>query len=183
MNTSEHSLLLEFDRCRTGVERACEILFEQLIQHATRVLMRKADRQIRSHVPDLAQTVLFRFQQKMTSEGLVFEHAGDIKAYVATCCFNALRDWFRAEGRRPKLSPLPKDFDTPFTFHSNRTIDLETLLNALTSDDRRIVELKYFESLSYDEIATDIGISHQDVKSALDRIRKQLSWTAPLFAW
>ncbi|HKU73268.1 MAG TPA: sigma-70 family RNA polymerase sigma factor [Pyrinomonadaceae bacterium] len=54
------------------------------------------------------------------------------------------------------------------------TIGLEKALHSLTSEEREIVCLKYFDGLSYDELATHLQIPRGTVMSRLFNARRRL---------
>ena len=57
---------------------------------------------------------------------------------------------------------------------SETTVGLEKALHSLTSEEREIVCLKYFDGLSYDELATHLQIPRGTVMSRLFNARRRL---------
>ncbi len=57
---------------------------------------------------------------------------------------------------------------------SNRAAFVKTLLGKLKPDYRIVMELRYFEDMSYKEIAEELGESISFVKTKLHRAKKQL---------
>jgi RNA polymerase sigma factor (sigma-70 family) len=74
-----------------------------------------------------------------------------------------------------KLTFLPHEFQDPVLDASERALILETL-NRLPSRQREILYLRFYENLSFEDIATVLGINYQSAVNqsfrAISRLRK-----------
>lgn len=63
---------------------------------------------------------------------------------------------------------------TGFLPHEAKLESMETCLAALPPDDRALVEGKYFERQTYEQLADSFGLTPKAVESKLSRLRKKL---------
>jgi RNA polymerase sigma-70 factor (ECF subfamily) len=76
----------------------------------------------------------------------------------------------------PVLENLPEDIPQPEhqALHKEQSIELQGLINLLEPEYRTPLVLRYWEEMSYEEIAESMGVTVAAVKSRLFRARQQL---------
>ncbi len=110
-----------------------------------------------------------------------FEPKAQVSAWIhritANYCLNILRQRHPQESLDQEESPgVPDTGATPLEALEERDLirRLEELLEALPENQRRALILKRFGDLSYQEIATEMGLSPQAVDGLLKRGRQFL---------
>jgi len=84
-------------------------------------------------------------------------------------------DWLRRKSRRPKLQPLPPDFDELVSAEATpdrACVDAENLqgaLSQLSSDARELFNLHFTRGLTHAEIAAQTGLPLGTIKTRLRR--------------
>lgn len=127
-----------------------------------------------------AHDVLQEVFIKAMREPRFFEQDFKIQAWLyrvtRNLCFNIVRDRRRRENilaanpgeKASRVDPLDAVFD------GERQEEILAAVDRLTSDHREILLLRYYEDLSYSEIALRLGIKLGTVMSRLSRARDRL---------
>lgn len=105
--------------------------------------------------------------------------------YATTCVRNRLTSVARRHGTRIRTEqPLDDDSDLPADAHSDpvrRMLDQEDLTRLQEQLRQRLTDLEYrvllarLSDLSYDEIATRLGVSKKTVDNAVQRLRRKMT--------
>lgn len=94
--------------------------------------------------------------------------------YASTWLYRImLNEIFRLCGQK-KTEELPADAEEPQTEDCYEDIDLKRALFELPDEERIIVELKYFEDMKLDDIATILNENVNTIKTRLYRSLKKL---------
>lgn len=130
----------------------------------------------RREAEDLAQEAFVRAYQRLESFDAERPFGPWMRRVAANLCLN------RLQLDRPPAAPLDeeRDEDTASTpevaqEHTERAELLRAALLGLPGHYRAVIELRHFQELSYDEIATALHLPLSDVKSHLFRARKMLA--------
>jgi len=97
------------------------------------------------------------------------------KTFIAMVARRRLIDRIRHSNRRPKLEALPENGREPANRHheqierSAEAAQAARYLDALTADQRRIIELSIYQGMSHSEIAKTVEMPVGTVKSHLFR--------------
>jgi RNA polymerase sigma factor (sigma-70 family) len=85
------------------------------------------------------------------------------------------REFWFSDGESPTLAD--GDCDTPnVLLEKLETVaELRRLVQELPADDRRLIELRYFDGLKYREISTSVGLTVSNVGFRLHRVLQQLA--------
>ena len=83
------------------------------------------------------------------------------------------RSWFR-KGRRTKPLEGAKEQAAGGTGGAEAKLDLTTMLQSLSPEHRAVIVLRELEEMSYEEMATALGIPRGTVESRLHRAREEL---------
>jgi RNA polymerase sigma factor (sigma-70 family) len=134
--------------------------------------------ELRSNVvADLTQdTFIKAFSEKGR---LGFDGLRDYGPYIATIARNLLTDWLRRNGREESLK-RPEDIssvevDEPAPWEDMRTVELvERYLAALDEPLRSVHRLHYGEGRGQEAVADALGLSRQNVRTLLERLREGL---------
>ena len=121
-------------------------------------------------VADLFQEVMIRLWQGLNS----FDHRCNIKTWIYRVALSTCISFDKKKRRRQKaqLSMTINLFNDK-SRNTEQTSMLHSRISLLQPIDRAIV-LLWLEDISYDEIATIIGISPKNVSVRLFRIRQKL---------
>ena len=145
-------------RHQTGVFNVCY-----------RILHNRADAE------DLAQETFIRALDRLHTFDLEREFSPWIRRVAANLCLNHI------ESYKPS-APLDEERDEDKTQSPGEQVEVkersEQIRSALASlppHYRLVVELRHYQELSYDEIASELNIPLSDVKSHLFRARKLLA--------
>ena len=145
-------------RHQTGVFNVCY-----------RILHNRADAE------DLAQETFIRALDRLHTFDLEREFSPWIRRVAANLCLNHI------EAQKPS-APLDEERDEDKTQSPGEQVEVkersEQIRSALASlppHYRLVVELRHYQELSYDEIASELNIPLSDVKSHLFRARKLLA--------
>jgi RNA polymerase sigma-70 factor, ECF subfamily len=129
----------------------------------------------RSEAEDLAQETFMRAYDRLPMFDLDREFGPWIRRIAANLCLNALearkvtaqldeeRD--ADDGQRPERQVEVRE----------RSAQIRDALLSLPPHYRVVIELRHYQELSYDEIASELKIPLSDVKSHLFRARKLLA--------
>lgn len=125
-------------------------------------------------VADLFQEVMIRLWQGLNS----FDHRCNIKTWIYRVALNTCIS-FDKEKRRRQKAQLSMTIDL-FNDKSRNTEQARMLHSriSLLQPIYRAIVLLWLEDISYDEIATIIGISPKNVSVRLFRIRQKLKNSA-----
>ena len=129
----------------------------------------------RSEAEDLAQETFIRAYDRLHTFDLEREFGPWVRRVAANLCLNHL------EARKP-LAALDEERDADESQKPERQVEFKErsaqvrqALAALPAHYRIVVELRHYQELSYDEIASELNIPLSDVKSHLFRARKILA--------
>lgn len=115
-----------------------------------------------------------------------YTETGRFKSWLTRLTYNLIMDRFRQIKAQPKVQPLePEDdqdtifrgmaIDTPngeeLMIHQDNLLALYTELERLPREQRQVVQMRYWEDLSFKEIAEKTGVS---INTALGRMRYAL---------
>lgn len=149
---------------------ACEaLLVEQIprLRRYARALMRS-----REHADDLVQDCLERAWSRIHT----WRPGSDLRAWLFTILHNLYVNQVRGYQRAPLLVTL-EGTDPPSSGYEEEPgalRDLEAGLAALPPEQREVLLLVGLEQMSYEEIATVLGIPLGTVMSRLSRARERL---------
>jgi len=129
----------------------------------------------RGEAEDLAQETFMRAYDRLHTFDLEREFGPWIRRVAANLCLNHLES-------QKVTAPLDEERDADESPRPEKQVEVqersEQIRKALLSlplHYRVIVELRHYQDLSYDEIATELNIPLSDVKSHLFRARKLLA--------
>lgn len=125
----------------------------------------------KEEIDDLFQDILVRLWKGFCS----FKGKSDIKTWIYRVSLNSCLDNERKKTRQIDTVSLDLDID-PFDGTDDRVLQTRQLyarINKLGLMDRGII-LLWLEGLSYDEIASVVGISVKNVSFRLHQIKEQL---------
>lgn len=129
----------------------------------------------RSDAEDLAQETFIRALDRLHTFDLEREFSPWIRRVAANLCLNHI------EVQKPS-APLDEERDEDKTQSPGEQVEVkersEQIRSALASlppHYRLVVELRHYQELSYDEIASELNLPLSDVKSHLFRARKLLA--------
>ncbi|HET9124450.1 MAG TPA: sigma-70 family RNA polymerase sigma factor [Solirubrobacteraceae bacterium] len=178
---SEHELV---ERARAGEDRAFELLYERYRERIHAFILSK----VRDHgrAEDIGQEVFISAlrQLRANRSEIVF------KPWLYTIARNACIDEFRRgararevsteDGEMPSGPGLPVGRSAPPTpvaaLETKQALqDLRTAFDGLGETQHRLLVLREFEGLSYDEIGARLGMTRQMVESGLFRARRKLA--------
>lgn len=160
-------------RCLDGDASA----FEPLVERYHRPLFRVAARMLgdREEARDVTQTAFLKAYVSLASCDGERRFFSWIYRIVVNECLNTLRS------RRPMqpLSPKDEQLRGPGSpgegaEAAERHARIRRALLQLTAEQRDVIVMRHFAELSYEEIATDLGIPEKTVKSRLFSARQRL---------
>ena len=129
----------------------------------------------RSEAEDLAQETFMRAYDRLPMFDLDREFGPWIRRIAANLCLNAL------EARKVTVQ-LDEERDADETQRPEKQVEVQersahirAALLSLPPHYRVVIELRHYQELSYDEIASELKIPLSDVKSHLFRARKLLA--------
>lgn len=123
---------------------------------------------------DLAQDTLL-----VTYRNLDGIEPGKLHAWVRAVARNKHLDLLRRQGRIVSVAEVPESRDPSedplaTALASADRDEMLRVLARLSAGDRRLIEMRYFEDCSVEEVATRLGRSVNSVKVGLFRARKRL---------
>jgi len=148
--------------------------FEELVRSVAEPLRRYALRRIdRDLAEDVVADALLVMWRRLDD---VPEHNPLPWCYGVTrhCLDNALRAQRRQRGLIARITALTPPSVLPTTDASGAATQLHTALDRLSEDDRELLRLWAWESLTPSEIATVVGATANVVNIRLHRARKRL---------
>ena len=125
---------------------------------------------------DVVQEVFIKAMREPRMFDPEFKTQAWLYRVTRNLCFNIVRDRRR---RGAILSTMPREQERPddpldAVFSGERREELVALVGQLTEDHRCILMLRYYEDLSYTEIAARLDIKMGTVMSRLSRARGRL---------
>ncbi len=159
---------------RIDLARARQLLFaryrERLEYHAYGILKDAAE------AGDVVQEVFIKAMREPRLFDEDFKTQAWLYRVTRNLCFNLVRDRRRRgailAASRPDHSYTADPVEAVFT--SERHQEMVELVARLTEDHRAILMLRYYEDLSYNEIAARLDIKMGTVMSRLSRARDRL---------
>ena len=147
--------------------------FEGFVTESGDALLRMAT--LLTSDPDAAEDIYQETLQRLATR---WSRVGNPLAFCRRVMHNIVIDRARAQQRRPRELFTIRDSGDPRSGDPVTAIDLRPALlaglGALTSQQRAIVVLRYFEDLGENEVAGLLGISPGTVKSTASRAVAQL---------
>jgi RNA polymerase sigma-70 factor (ECF subfamily) len=129
----------------------------------------------RGEAEDLAQETFMRTYDRLHTFDLEREFGPWVRRIAANLCLNFLES-------RKAAAPLDDDRDADQSQRPERQVEvrerielIRAALASLPAHYRLVVELRHYQEMSYDEIASELNIPLSDVKSHLFRARKLLA--------
>ena len=125
---------------------------------------------------DIVQEVLIR----MLKEKRLFDTSFNIQAWLTRVNRNLCYNWIRNRNRRTVLLnmyPLPRKLPATQLKHQlqiEQQQHIAQALSSLSTDHREVLQLRYYQDMSYSEIAQALEIKIGTVMSRLSRARDQL---------
>jgi len=164
------------EACRRGDREAFHLLFETYKDKVYSIALYffHGDE---ATAEDITQEVFFRLFTKMKQ----FEDRSAFSTWLYRLVFNACVDEQRKRKRFLPYSEAAETCLRPFSTGEDdyRRIEVaasvQSALSQLTSDLRMTVLLRYFENLSYEEMAQALGCSKGTIASRLNRSHKILA--------
>lgn len=157
-------------RCLAGDRGA----FEPLVERYHRPLFAAAVRFLgnREEARDVTQTVFLKAYQALPSCDRQRRFFSWIYRILVNECLNVIR------ARRP-IEPLPDGLPAPAAGddpidRAERRQQVRQALLQLTEAQREVIVLRHFSEMSYDQIASVLGIPEKTVKSRLFSARQRL---------
>jgi RNA polymerase sigma-70 factor (ECF subfamily) len=156
-------------RCLNGEHNAYEAIVARYQQGLFNVALRMLGNY--EDARDATQSAFIKAYEHLDSFNPELRFFSWLYRILKNECLNVLR------GRRPSEPVslgLPAGADRDPVEARERHRAVQTALMALSMDYREVVVLRHFTDLSYDEIATTLGIPAKTVKSRLYTARQQL---------
>lgn len=133
-----------------------------------------------SEADDVAQEVFHRLFRKAKT----LRDPSKLRSFVFSFVIRVLKSELRSKARRSWLSLYPSHPSEDFVDLGGETIDMESrdllrrfyaLLDRLSSKDRLVFALRHLESMTVEEVATNLEISSSTVKRSLAHSTGKLS--------
>ncbi len=139
----------------------------------------------KSHAtPDDRKDILQNIFIKVYKNIYDFDTALSFSSWIYRIAHNEMIDWYRKEKRRPHLSLEGSDYilqtlaaeggAVEQAIRNEQKVLLQKAVESLSDDYRDVVELRFFEEKSYDEIADILAIPPGTVAVRINRVKKQL---------
>ena len=129
----------------------------------------------RSDAEDLAQETFIRALDRLHTFDLEREFSPWIRRVAANLCLNFIESLKPAAALDEERDADESQRPEKQTEVKERSEQIRSALASLPPHYRIVVELRHYQELSYDEIASELGIPLSDVKSHLFRARKLLA--------
>ncbi len=151
-------------------ERAVRTWEGRLVMHAWSILKDASDAR------DIVQEVFVRAMREPRFFQPEFHMQAWLYRVTRNLCFNLVRDRRRREGLLLVASRSEAVHADPIerVFDEERQDEIADALGRLTEDHRTILRLRYYEDLSYAEIAGVLSLKLGTVMSRLSRARDRL---------
>jgi RNA polymerase sigma-70 factor (ECF subfamily) len=150
--------------------------FERFVREHQRMVLAIARQYVKDdHVAeDVAQEAFVRAHRSF--DGL--REPGRVKTWMYALTRNAAIDWLRSHRRKAvSLNEVGDDVPVPTAPSGDRGDQLATVmavLEALREDYREIILMRYFEDMSYKQIAEALGMTVGAVGEKLSRVRDMI---------
>ena len=156
-----------------GAEAAFRELFKRYAPILLRILMRQVRRPVDAQ--DLTQQTFLQLHRARRD----FRPNSLFRPWIVTIALNLARDFLRRRGRRPECVmreealPVSVAVQPVVDTQSDVGIRVRTAIHSLPTDQREVIELHWFERLSFNEIASIVGAS-----SGAARVRAHRGYVA-----
>ncbi len=154
-------------------------LIERYEKKISRYLHRKSNA-TESDIEDILQNIFIKVYKNIYD----FDTALSFSSWIYRIARNEMIDWYRKEKRTPHLSleaneyildTIAHEFDTiTFAEGEEKKEILKKSLMLLPEKYQEIIELRYFEEKSYEEIADILSIPSGTVAIRISRAKKAL---------
>ena len=135
--------------------------------------LRSAPWSARGEWEDLGQEVRLRVLRNLRSGR--FHGDSGLRTYVHSITRNAAVDWFRSNSRRRDSEGALGHASLPA--EQDRIVSrdlLEKILEGLSDEERRLLELVHGQHLSYEEVSRMLGVAVGTIKARVFRCRQRL---------
>lgn len=148
--------------------------FEILVERYQRVLYTVAFRMLgnQDDARDAIQTAFVRAYERLATFNPDYRFFSWIYRIVINECLNLIRARRPEEALTPALAAVGTPFETAAS--RERRAQVQAALLQLSPDYRAVVVLRHFAGLSYDEMATALGVPSKTIKSRLHTARQRL---------
>lgn len=150
--------------------------FEQLVRRYQRRLLYVARRIVLSHeaAEEVVQDALFSFYQTIER----IDTARTVKSYIYAIARNAAISYIRTHHYESRFDELTTvDDDTDFVdalWNEDKKTEIHRALKRLSPSYRRVIQLYYFDELSYKEMSERLHIPVNTIRTHLSRAKKAL---------
>ena len=171
------------ERIRKGDERAIDFLYKKNYRMMVNMIIKNNGSE--EEAKDIFQEALIVFWKKAVSAELVL--TSKISTYIYSICQNL---WRKELDRKSKLSFEEKDQPVELNHDTQeRILIIRKCINDLGETCRKVLTLFYFEELSMDDIAEQMGFANADTaktkkykcKVELDKKVKSIFKTSDFF--
>ena len=129
----------------------------------------------RGEAEDLAQETFMRAYGRLSTFDLTRDFGPWIRRVAANLCLNYLESRKTTVALDDERDADQAQLPEAVTQVRERNEQIRNVLLSLPPHYRIVIELRHYQELSYDEIATELNIPLSDVKSHLFRARKLLA--------
>jgi RNA polymerase sigma-70 factor (ECF subfamily) len=164
------------ERLRNADEQALEQLYHHYYTRLFRFIARITRRE--ELVDEIINDVMYVVWQKAAS----YDRQYKPSTWIFGIAFNKARQGFRNADRLEEISLDEIDEDNSWLGNQDAGFSqlefddwLQTALGGLSSEHRAVIELTYYESLSYSEIAVIMDCPENTVKTRMHHARKRLA--------
>lgn len=159
------------ERYLDGDQQAFRSLYERYAAKLQRSLRKRVGND--EVASDLVQRAFLRLHRSRAD----FERGKSPRPWLYTIAFNLARDWGRVHGKRVHLEYDERDFPTAAEDRLEAKQEAQRVrdaLNELDETSREVIELHWFEELSFAEISEITGDSRSALKVRAHRTYKKL---------
>ena len=153
---------------RAGIEQVAQAEFEAFYLRTSRTLHGYLCRLSRDSAT--ADEVLQEAYIRMINAPAMNE--GQRKSYLYTTATNILRDRWRKQKREQEWSELSQSTDAQHQ-NLNLPIDMATVFDSLTAQERAVLWLAHVEELSHREIGAILNVKEKSVRVMVFRAREK----------
>ncbi len=156
--------------CRSGTPAAQRAVFDQYRDRVHAIALHYLRGDVEG-AQDVTQEVFVRFFRNAAG----FRADAKLITYLYRAVANACTDELRRRRRFVFIGDLP-EAQQPQTTPADSGEDprVQRAVQSLSPKLRLVVLMRYYDDLSYDEIATALGVTHGTVASRLSRAHEQL---------
>lgn len=156
-------------RCRQGDRKAQRDVYARNADQVYRLLLRMTGNA--DDAFDLSQDTFVRVFSSLDR----FDARASLGTWIYQIALNEGRQFLRRQRlQRAKLAEMEPSKEPASQRASDIRLDVAEALDRLPEEERTLVVLRYFEQLSYDQIAEATGKPAGTVASGLNRARKLL---------